>query len=145
MGLKRKQDLMLTLRVVPDSLAARLDLADAEMRANLPNEAIHTLNQAPERQKHTLAFVIAYNWALIGLGNGSEARRGVDQALASISFSKNPQLLLQDGLLKLASRDFASARAALEQAIKEKPDDMQALSLLAQSYVAQNQRQTARK
>jgi tetratricopeptide (TPR) repeat protein len=137
---KRREDLVATLRTVPDSMPARFDLADALLRANKPKEALETLDQATDAQKRTLAFAIAYNWALIGNGDGSAARKSVDRLLAS---SKSPQLMLQDGVLKFAARDFAGARSSLEQVLLETPDDVRALSLLADTYVAQNQRSAA--
>ena len=93
---RRIQDLQATLRAVPDSLPARFDLADALLRSNRPKEALQTLNQATDAQKRTEGFAIAYNWALIGLGDVRAARKAVDTALA---VSKGPQLMLQDGLL----------------------------------------------
>ncbi|MCX6629960.1 MAG: tetratricopeptide repeat protein [Candidatus Solibacter sp.] len=125
-----------TLRMAPDSLPARLELADAWLRANRPKEALQTLNEATEAQKRTSAFVIAYNWALIGSGDGGAARKGVDRALVA---SKSPNLMLQDGLLKFAARDFAGARTSLEQVLRDKPEDARALNLLVDSYMAQNQ------
>ena len=47
--------------------------------------------------------------------------------------------MLQDGLLKYAARDFAGARSSLQQVLREKPDDARALSLLVDTYMAQNQ------
>jgi tetratricopeptide (TPR) repeat protein len=133
---KRRDDLLATLRMVPDSLPARLDLADSLLRTNRAKEAIQTLTEATDAQKRTLAFVVAYNWALIGLGDVVAARHAVDRALAA---SKSPQLMLQDGLLKYAARDFAGARSVLQQVLHEKPDDARALSLLVDTYTAQNQ------
>jgi tetratricopeptide (TPR) repeat protein len=138
--IKRRDDLLAALRIAPDSMPARLDLADAFLRMNKAREAVQTLEEAPDNQKRTLAFAIAYNWALIGLGDGSAARKGIDRAL---TVSKSPQLMLQDGLVKFAARDFAGARASLKQVLREKPDDARALSLLVDSYVAQNQRAAA--
>jgi tetratricopeptide (TPR) repeat protein len=138
--LKRREDLLAAVRMAPDSLPARLDLADAFLRTNKPKEAIQTLNEATDAQKRTPAFVIAYNWALIGLGDGSAARQGVDRALA---VSKSPQFKLQDALLKYAARDFAGARASLQQVLHDKPDDARALSLLVDTYTAQNQAHAA--
>lgn len=138
--MKRREDLVATLRLAPDSMPARFDLADALLRANKPKEALETLDGATVTQKRTLAFAIAYNWALIGEGDGSAARKSVDRLLAS---SKHPQVMLQDGVLKFAARDFPGARSSLEGVLRETPDDMRALSLLADTYVAQNQRSAA--
>jgi tetratricopeptide (TPR) repeat protein len=137
---KRIQDLRATLRSVPDSTPARFDLADALVRINRPREAIQTLDEATNAQKRTLAFAVAYNWALIGAGEVAAARKGVDRALTT---AKSPQLMLQEGLLKYAARDFAGARTSLEKVLRDKPDDARALSLLADTYVAQNQRPAA--
>ena len=51
--------------------------------------------------------------------------------------------MLQDGLLKYAARDFAGARSSLQQVLHDKPDDARALSLLVDTYTAQNQRAAA--
>src|SRR5207249_2554634 len=57
--------------------------------------------------------------------------------------SKDTQLLLQDGMLRLAARDFDGARTPLEQVLREGPEDLWALGMLVQSYLAQNQRPAA--
>ena len=46
-----------------------------QMRANRSKEALHTLNEAPPHQKRTLAFAIAYGWALIGSGNATRREK----------------------------------------------------------------------
>jgi len=138
--MRRIQDLYAALRTVPDSLPARFDLADSLLRSNRPKEALQTLNEATDEQKRTQGFAVAYNWALIGLGDGRAARKAVDTALAA---SKSPQLMLQDGLLKYAARDFAGARKSLEQVLHDKPEDGRALSLLVDTYAAQNQAHAA--
>ena len=133
---KRMTDLKAALRMAPDSMPARFDMADALVRVNRPKDALDTLDEATPAQKHTLAFIVAYNWALIAAGDGIAARKNVDRALA---ISKSPQLLLQDGVLRYATRDFAGARTSLEKVLQDKPEDVRALSLLADSYAAQNQ------
>ena len=138
--LKRKQELVLGLKFAPDSMNVRFDLADAQLRAHNPKEALQTLNEAPDHQKRTLPFLIAYNWALIGIGEPGEARKGVDRALAT---SRHPQLLLQDGLLRLAVRNYTGGRAVLEEALREKPEDLWALRMVVQSYLAENRRDEA--
>ena len=138
--LRRRQDLAEALQFFPDSLPVRIELADALMRANRPKDALQMLNEAPAHQRRTLAFVIAHNWAIIGVGDVTQARKVVDRALA---VSKDPQLLLQDATLKIAARDFRGARTSLEQVLQADPEDLRALGLLAQSYVAENQRPAA--
>jgi tetratricopeptide (TPR) repeat protein len=133
---KQRDELFQALRIAPESLPARFDLADAHMTANNPNAALEVLDGAQQTQKNSMRYLLVYNWALIAAGKGDEARRGVAQALA---LDKAPEALLQDGLLKLAQRDFAGSRAALEQALKASPEDLRPLTLLVQSYVAQKQ------
>jgi predicted Zn-dependent protease len=96
---KRRDDLVATLRMAPDSLPARIDLADALLQTNTAQEALAVLNQATAEQKRTLAFVVASNWVLIGMGDLATARKDVDRSLVAF---KSPQLRLQDAVLKLS-------------------------------------------
>jgi tetratricopeptide (TPR) repeat protein len=100
--IKRREDLAATLRMAPDSLSARIELADALLQTQKAQEALTVLNQATDEQKRTLAFVVAYNWALIGMGDLATARKDVDRSLAAF---KSPQLLLQDAALKMTKSE----------------------------------------
>ncbi|HEY7615510.1 MAG TPA: tetratricopeptide repeat protein, partial [Terriglobales bacterium] len=133
---RQKHELTEALRLAPDSLRVRLDLANALLISNNPKAALQILNGAQERQQRTLAFVIARNWVLIALGEEAQARRNVDAVLA---VSRIPDVLLQDAILKLAAQNFAGARAALEEVLKANPEDLRALALLVRTYVAQKQ------
>ena len=53
-----------------------------------------------------MAVVVARNWALLQLRNFDELRKSVKIGLAA---ERNPELLLQDGMLKISDRDFAGA------------------------------------
>jgi len=137
---KRREDLAATLRMAPDSLSARIDLADALLQTNKAQEALDVLNQATEEQKRTLTFAVAYNWALIGMGDLATARKDVDRSLAAF---KSPQLLLQDAVLKVSAHDYAGARRSLDQVVSETPDETRVINLLMDTYIAQNQRPAA--
>ena len=137
---KRREDLAATLRMAPDSLSARIDLADALLQTNKTPEALDVLNQAADEQKRTLPFAVAYNWALIGMGDLATARKDVDRSLEAF---KNPHLLLQDAVLRVAAHDYAGARRSLDQVVSETPDETRAINLLMDTYIAQNQRPTA--
>ncbi len=137
---KRREDLAATLRMAPDSLAARIDLADALLRTNKAQEALDILNQTPDEQKRTLTFAVAYNWALIGMGDLATARKDVDRSQAAF---KSPQLLLQGAVLKVSAHDYAGARSLLDQVVSETPDETRAIDLLMDTYIAQNQRPAA--
>ena len=137
---KRREDLVATLRMAPDSLPARIDLADALLQTNKAQEALAVLNQATGEQKRSLAFVVAYNWALIGMGDLATARKDVDRSLGVF---KSPQFLLQDAVLKMTAHDYSGARRSLDQVVSETPDETRAINLLMDTYIAQNQRSAA--
>ena len=65
-----------------------------------------------------------------------EARRGVDQGLAS---ARSQDLLLQDSVLKIVAKRHAEARQSVHEALVRDPEDMRALRILVGSYAAQNQ------
>ncbi len=134
--LLEKQELAEALRTAPESLRVRLDLANALLLSNNPKAALLTLDGAPESQKRTLAYVAARNWLMMTLGDVSAARQGVDVALKA---AKIPDVILQDGILKLANGNFAGARVELEQLLQHDPEDLRALATLVQTYVAQKQ------
>jgi putative PEP-CTERM system TPR-repeat lipoprotein len=134
--LHQRNELNEALRLAPESFRVRMDLANLLLTSHNPKEAMNVLNGVEERQKRSVAYVSARNWVLIALGDQNEARKGVDAVLA---VSKQPDILLQDAVLRLASRDFGGARAALEQALKATPEDVRMLSLLTESYMMQKQ------
>lgn len=137
---RRSEELAATLRMAPDSLAARIDLADALLQTNKAQDALNTLNQATDDQKRTMTFALAYNWALIGMGDLPTARKNVDRSLGAF---KSPQILLQDAVLKVSAHDYAGARRSLDQVLSETPDETRAINLLMDTYIAQNQRSEA--
>lgn len=109
---------------------------DALLATDNARTALQILEAAQAADKRKLAYLIAHNWALIGTGELPEARRGVDQALA---FRRTSDALVQDGILRFAAQDYARARVSLEEALKSDPDNMRALVLIVQTYVAQKQ------
>lgn len=134
--LQQKQELTQALRIAPESLRVRFDLANALLMTNNAGAALTTLNEAQPEQKRTIPYLIARNWALIALGEQAAARKGVDAVLA---VTRIPDVLLQDGMLKLAAQDFTGARKPLEEVLKADPEDLRAMATLAQTYVSQKQ------
>jgi Tfp pilus assembly protein PilF len=85
--------------------------------------------------------MIFRNWAL--LANGGHAK--VRELLKTVpNLSNIPDLLLQDGLVKARDGNLAAARAAFNQALKLKPDDVRALDLSLSSYAAEHQSAAAK-
>jgi Tfp pilus assembly protein PilF len=69
----------------------------------------------------------------------AQMRQGVDRGLAS---QRLPELLVQDGLLRLRSGDAVRARAALEEALKIDPSALIALRILGQTYASEKRLST---
>jgi tetratricopeptide (TPR) repeat protein len=134
--LTERQELNEALRINPALLRARLVLARSFTGANEAKSALDLLNSAPANQKGTLAVVIERNWALLAAGETAELRSVLDQALRVRRF---PELIVQDGLLRFQQGDYSGARADAEEAIKNNPEDVRVVRLLADTYLAQKQ------
>jgi tetratricopeptide (TPR) repeat protein len=130
-----RQGLAETLRLEPGLLQARLELAE-RLRGISPESALKTLNETPAGQKSALAVLIARNWALKDLKDFDELRYNVKVGLAA---ARTPELLMQDGFVKIADRDFAGARASIEEGISAAPADPHGVEALVALYNAQNQ------
>lgn len=134
-----QQELKEAVRLEPNFLIGRLELANTMRASGDAKTALALLDEAPPSNRRVLAYAIARNWALIQT-NHPDARKMVDAAL---QVSQAPEILLQDGLLKLNARQFAAARGAFESALQQEPDNTRALGALAQTYIAENQRARA--
>jgi tetratricopeptide (TPR) repeat protein len=129
-----------TLRLNPGLVVARLELADAFTRNHAPKSAVETLDQAPPRDRQNLSFIVERNAALYSLGDFVELQKGIDQGLA---IARDPRLLLQDGLLKLKQKNYRESRISLEEALKQQPQDWAAVEALADSYLAEKNKDKA--
>lgn len=132
----QKEELAQVLRLDSSFLNARIDLAQLLLRNRGAQSSLQLLDAAPQDQKGTVRVVVQRNWAFLALGQIAEARKGIDQVLSA---GKVPEAQLQDAALKLAQKDYAGARASAEAALSQKPEDARALSVLVQTYSAQNQ------
>jgi putative PEP-CTERM system TPR-repeat lipoprotein len=123
-ALNQRQELSQALSLSPGLLGVRLELAGLLMASNGAQSALETLDQAPAGQKHAVPFIIQRNWALLALDRREDARQGVAEGLA---LSRAPDLLLQDGDLKAARKDYSGAQAAFEEVLKQQPDELRAI------------------
>jgi cellulose synthase operon protein C len=138
--LNRRHELVKAVDLDPELLAARLDLAQSLITDQDPRAAYELMRSAPARQSNSVPVIVQMNWALYAQGEFAGMRKGVDQGLA---LERAPDLLFQDGLLKLRSGDLAAGRAALEEVLKNHPDNVSVLDVLTQTYLAENKRAEA--
>ena len=131
----QQRELLEALRLSPNQVPVRVRLARSFLTAGNARWALSLLDQTPEPGRHSLDLLTERNWVLLSLREFPEARSAVDTAL---KVSRTPELLLQDGLLKSAARQYDAAIASFAEALHQDPEDLRILQSLARSYVQQN-------
>ena len=139
-SLNQRQELTEALRFNPNLLAARVELAQLLIASRNAGAALEVMNDTPEAQRETISAIGARNWALLAVGDNTAARRAIDAGLARM---RAPELLLQDGVLKLTGKDPAGAQVSFEEALKLLPDSVPAWEFLGGAYAAEKQPQKA--
>lgn len=136
--LSARQEFSQALQFNPAFQPARVDLARLLLASNAPKAALELLDspQTPSDQKKGLSFITLRNWALFGLGDFVNFRKGISDALV---LGRTPDVLLQDAIAKLQQRDVAGGRAAIEEALAQNPRDLRTLELLVLSYRVEKQ------
>jgi tetratricopeptide (TPR) repeat protein len=137
---RERYELGEALRFDPGLLSARLELANNLLNTKDPQTALHVLAEASNPQKQTLALTVARNRIWLAWHKLHELRGALDAALAS---SRPIELVLQDGLLKLAERNYAGAIAAAEEVLTRNPEDVTAARVIVDSYVLQKKPEKA--
>jgi tetratricopeptide (TPR) repeat protein len=130
----RLQELNEAVKGNPNFLAARVEIARLLMAGKGAQEALEILAQAPDNQKRLPALIVEKNWALFALGDRSELRKSIDEGLA---IQKVPDLVLQDGYLRIQNKDVAGARKSFEAVLQSNPQHARALDALAKSYLVE--------
>lgn len=142
--LDARQELTKALDLNRNYLPARVALAWNFINTEQPKAALDLLDQTPASQKNNISVLIERNWALLVAGNLKEAREGIDKGLKS---GRAPDLVEQDGFLKMKEGNFAGARADAEELLgrypEQDPDNIRAVRLLVDSCTAQNQKPKA--
>ena len=136
------QELHETLRLNPGLLQARLRLAGSFLEQNAAKAALEVLDEAPPAQKRLIAWFEERGWALLIMGSTKELRSGLDQVLR---VNRSPDLLLQDAILRMRTRDYVGARADSDEVLQHNPEEVRAARILVDSYVAQKQPEEAGK
>jgi Flp pilus assembly protein TadD len=88
-------------------------------------------------------LIVARNWALFGAGDRATLRKSIDAALAA--YPQDPDLALQDGILRSQEKDMAGARKSLDRVLAASPDNTVAVDFLAKTFVAGQQNDQALK
>lgn len=131
-----RQELNETLRLSPAMLPARLSLARSFLGSKQAKPALDIMNQTPPQQRAILGVVLERNWALFATGNFQEMRATLDQALKTRRY---PELVIQDGVLRMHDGDYSGARADADEVLRQTPEDVRAARILADSYIAQKE------
>lgn len=132
--LRQRQELEEAIRLDPSLSLARIQLAELLISTKDPKTALDLMDRAPAPQKQTAEIIAERNWALLAMKNYDEVRKGVT---AGLQLNRLPDLLIQDGILKLNQQDYDGGRASLEQALQRDPANLRAVQLLYDSYRAQ--------
>ncbi len=135
-SLTYRQELSEALRLNPYFLRIRLELAQNLTENKQAPAALEILDATPADQRQLTPVIVQRNWALWTSGDLAQMRKGINEGL---SHERSPDLVVQDGLLRLRTGDPSGARSALEEALKISPENVKALSGLGQSYLAQKQ------
>ncbi|MBV8847832.1 MAG: tetratricopeptide repeat protein, partial [Bryobacterales bacterium] len=132
----QRQELENALRLDPNMLAARIDLVQALIADKQAKTGLDVANQTPEAQRNNPGFIAVHAAALMANQDQEGARKEIARGLA---IAKTPLLLMQDATLKLIEKDYAGARAPIDELLKAQPDNINAWSLLVQTYAAEKQ------
>ncbi|MGO4885155.1 MAG: tetratricopeptide repeat protein [Bryobacteraceae bacterium] len=130
-ALNQRQELAEALRLDPSLISVRLDLARLLIASKGASAALEILRQAPEQQLHSIPVIVETNWALMELGRRDEARKGVAEGL---QFTREPELLLEDALLKMDAKDYQGAQISIDGVLKQSPDNLPALRAWVRLY-----------
>jgi putative PEP-CTERM system TPR-repeat lipoprotein len=128
------QEFAEAVRLDPRLLTARLALAHAYSTSNAVDSALQILDQASPEEKKTLDYIVERNVALYQVRDFNGLRKGIEQGLA---IARHPAILLQDGSLKISVKEYAGARASLEEVLTMEPQEWRAVQGIAQSYAAE--------
>jgi tetratricopeptide (TPR) repeat protein len=130
-----ERELYEALKLAPNLLAARLDLAQHLITKGGGRAALDLLDAAPADQKKLLPTLVQRNWALWAQNELAQLKLGIQ---AGYQFGRPPEILLQEALVLLREKKFVPARQLLREAAKSKPEDMRIVQTLGESFVLEN-------
>jgi tetratricopeptide (TPR) repeat protein len=132
----RKHELTEVIRLAPNLIGPRVDLARDLIAEGQPEAALQTMDEAPDGLKAFAVFIEGRNWALLGLNREPEAAEGIERGL---QLERRPDLLIQRGILKSHKKDYAGALSDAEEALTLNPAHKGALNLAMESCLERKQ------
>lgn len=132
-----RQELGESMRLDPTFLLARLDMAQSLLRSNSQRSALDILNEAPERLRSHPQLVNSKIWALIALGDHTEAMQEVNAARTRQGELRDLQL--QEGVIYAARGEHAKALPLLRDALEATPTDLRAFNALVAAQISAKQ------
>jgi tetratricopeptide (TPR) repeat protein len=135
-ALNRASELQQAVRYGPDLLQARLELAQDFIDSGSPKSALAILDEAPKGQHKLLPFILQRNWVLLALSDFTALSNGIAEATAA---GRNPEALLQSGMMQLGLQKPAAAQPLLEEALRGNPEDLRIVRALFRCYLVGQQ------
>lgn len=129
--LTQRQELDEALRLKPELLPARLELAALLIRTNRAKIALDVLDRTPEEQKKLAPVAIQRGWALLAMRKTDELEQALKGDLGHLD---TPEVHVLSAALRLAQNRMAEARRLAQQALAKNPEDLRALEILARGY-----------
>jgi len=130
----QQEELQQVLRLNPGMLQARWALAMSFLGINQSKAALDIMDQAPEVQKTESRWILGRNWTLLAMGSTQDVKPSIDRVLAQ---GRVPEAVFQNAVFRLLQKDYAGARASLDELVQRGITDVNVTDLLMQTYVAQ--------
>lgn len=128
-----RQELGESLRLENDFLLARLDMAQSLLRSVSRRSALDVLDEAPAEQQDNPRLVSGRIWALVALGDYSDALAEVASARERLGELRD--LRLQEGVIYAAQGDHSKAEPLLQASLEASPGDLRAYNALVASQM----------
>lgn len=128
-----RQELGEALRLDNNFLLARLDMAQSLLQSVSRRSALDVLDEAPQAQRDNARLVSGRIWALVALGDYSDALAEVASARERLGELRD--LRLQEGVIYAAQGDHGKAEPLLQASLEATPGDLRAYNALVASQM----------
>lgn len=125
----------------PDSVPARLKLAQTLLLAGTPAESLEQFERLAEKQPEHPEVLLGLGRCRRRLGEQEPARLLLTRALAAAP--RNPEILCERGLVELDAGNAPAAEPWLRQAVQAGPHDRRFAAALSRCLLAQGRKKEA--